>query len=60
MSECVCVKGRGSILYINVLECVRVCLCVCYSVLVSVCVLECIRGTGSRNKVEGRYFIQLC
>ena len=27
--ECVCVKGRGSIFYINVLECVRVCLCVC-------------------------------
>ena len=44
-----CVKGRGSILYINVLECVRVCLCV----LECVCVCECVC-------VEGRYFIQLC
>jgi len=38
----VCVKGRGSILYINVLECVMVCLCVlecvCVCVSVSVCV----------------------
>ena len=49
MSECVCVKGRGSILYINVLECVRVCLCVCLCVCVSVSVC-----------VEGRYFIELC
>ena len=40
MSECVCVcvKCRGSILYINVLECVRVCLCVCVRVCVCVCV----------------------
>ena len=51
VSECVCVKGRGSILYINVLECVRVCSCVlgCVCVCVRVCVC-----------VEGLYFIQLC
>ena len=49
MSVCVCVKDRGSILYINVLECVSVCVreSVCVCVSVSVC-------------VERRYFIQLC
>ena len=39
VSECVCVKDRGSILYINVLECVRVCLCVLERVCVCLCVL---------------------
>ena len=46
-----CVKGRGSILYINVLGCVCVCVCVLECVCVCVSVSVC---------VERRYFIQLC
>ena len=53
MSECVCVKGRGSILYINVLECVRVCVCVSGSVCVSWNGVEEL-GRGTALRVEGR------